>query len=106
MATEAAASKVTAIMPTPWDRITDEAYKSWLLETPMTADEYSEASLVDRRTLKTQFEQQQQQNGELRCCSRIFLSSIGCCFEYKNMPYSCIESQSHSRSVRNCSLQS
>jgi hypothetical protein len=83
MATEAAASKVTAIMPTPWDRITDEAYKSWLLETPMTADEYSEASLVDRRTLKTQFEQQQQpqqQNGELRCCSRIFLYSI--CLEF------------------------
>jgi hypothetical protein len=28
MATEAAASKVTATMPTPWDRITDEAYMS------------------------------------------------------------------------------
>jgi hypothetical protein len=61
MATEVAASKVTATMPTPWERITDEAYKSWLLETPMTADEYSEASLVDRRSLKTQFEQQPQQ---------------------------------------------
>jgi hypothetical protein len=47
-------------MPTPWDRITDEAYNSWLLETHMTADEYSEASLVDRRTLKTLFEQQQE----------------------------------------------
>jgi hypothetical protein len=44
-------------MTTAWDRITEEDYKSWLLED-MTAEEYNGLGPVDRRTLRTQFQQQ------------------------------------------------
>jgi hypothetical protein len=49
-------NKVTATMTTPWDRISDEAYKQWLLERQITAEEYNTASLVDRSALRTQFD--------------------------------------------------
>jgi hypothetical protein len=48
-------------MATPWDLIADSEYRSWLLETPMTVENYNEATLADRRSLRTQFEQRQQQ---------------------------------------------
>ena len=48
-------------MATPWDRITDETYMSWLINRQVTLDEFNGASLVERSTLRTQFEQQQQQ---------------------------------------------
>jgi hypothetical protein len=47
-------------MATPWDRITDETYKSWLLEA-MTIEDYNGSSPRDRRLLLSDFEQQQQQ---------------------------------------------
>ena len=45
----------------PWERITDERYKGWLLSIPTTADEYNDASLVERGALRVQYEQRQQQ---------------------------------------------
>ena len=45
-------------MAAPWDRITDDAYKSWRLED-MTTEEYNELGPVARRSLRTQFQQQQ-----------------------------------------------
>ena len=47
-------------MTTPWDRITDDVYKAWLLEA-MTVEEYNNEPPLNRRTLRTQFQQQQQQ---------------------------------------------
>jgi hypothetical protein len=46
-------------MTTPWERITDDAYKSWLSERQIIASEYNGTSLVDRSALRGQFEQQQ-----------------------------------------------
>ena len=43
-------------MSEAWDRITDENFKSWLLED-MTVEEYNELGPVDRRTLRSQFQQ-------------------------------------------------
>ena len=48
-------------MATPWDLITEEAYRSWLLDTPIAADEYNRASLTDRRLLRTQYLAEQQE---------------------------------------------
>jgi hypothetical protein len=48
-------------MTTPWERITDDTYKSWLSERQVIASEYNGASLVDRSALRQQFEQQQRQ---------------------------------------------
>jgi len=47
-------------MTTPWDRLTDDTYKSWLLEA-MTVEEYNASTVRDRRGLLSDFEQQQQQ---------------------------------------------
>jgi len=47
-------------MATPWDRITEDDYRSWLINRQVTFDEFNEASLVDRITFRTLFEQQQQ----------------------------------------------
>ena len=47
-------------MATPWDRITDETYKSWLLEA-MTIEDYNGSSPRDRRGLLSDFQQRQQQ---------------------------------------------
>jgi hypothetical protein len=41
---------------TPWERIPDIAYKTWLSDTPMTAEEYNAASLVDRRLLRSLYQ--------------------------------------------------
>ena len=50
-------------MMSPWEWITDAAYKQWQLDTPLTDSEYNEASIVDRRALLTQYQGlQQQQN--------------------------------------------
>jgi len=49
-----------ATMTTPWDRLTDDTYKSWLLEA-MTVEEYNASTVRDRRGLLSDFEQQQQQ---------------------------------------------
>jgi len=46
-------------MGSPWDRITDDAYKKWLLQA-MEDGEYNQLGPVERRTLLTQFQQQQQ----------------------------------------------
>ena len=52
-------------MTSPWERITDAAYKQWLLDTPLTDSEYNEASIIDRRALLTQYQGlHQQQDGE------------------------------------------
>ena len=65
-------------MTTPWEHITDDAYKNWLLSTPATPEQYNAASLAERRSLKTQYEQQQslktqyeqqQKEGRMRCCT-------------------------------------
>jgi len=48
-----------ATMTTPWDRLTDDTYKSWLLEA-MTVEEYNASTVRDRRGLLSDFEQQQQ----------------------------------------------
>ena len=65
-------------MTTPWEHITDDAYKNWLLSTPATPEQYNAASLAERRSLKTQYEQQQslktqyeqqQKEGRMRCCA-------------------------------------
>lgn len=48
-------------MTTPWDRITDKNYKSWLSDRQVDASEYNQASLLDRSSLRTQFEQQHPQ---------------------------------------------
>lgn len=82
-------------MTTPWERITDEAYKVWLLEA-MTTEEYNDSSARDRRLLLTDFREQQsvaplrqqQQDGEWSCCSRILV--INALFEYGNTHYSSI----------------
>ena len=58
-------SKQPATMTSPWERITDAAYKQWLLDIPLTDSEYNEASIIDRRALLTQYQGlQQQQDGE------------------------------------------
>ena len=46
-------------MGTPWDQITDESYKSWLLEA-MTIDEFNGETPRNRRALLTDFKHQQQ----------------------------------------------
>jgi hypothetical protein len=58
-------------MTTPWDRMTDDdaAYKNWLLKDA-TVEEFNGQTLLQRKELRALFEQQQQ-NGKLRCCSRI-----------------------------------
>eukprot|EP00977_Amphora_coffeiformis_P025642 scaffold20985_cov221-Amphora_coffeaeformis.AAC.2 len=45
-------------MATAWERISEEGYKEWLM-MDMTAAEYNGLGPVERRTLRTQFEQQQ-----------------------------------------------
>ena len=54
----------TAIMATPWDRITDDSYRQWL-EKAMTPEEYNRSSIRERLGLLTDFEtdfvQKQQQ---------------------------------------------
>jgi hypothetical protein len=50
----------TITMTTPWNRIGQE-FKQWLQNAGATAEEFNELGLVDRRTLLTQFEQQQHQ---------------------------------------------
>ena len=47
--------------PTPWERITDETYKQWLLEA-ITVDEYNRTSALDRRLLLSHFEQEAEQH--------------------------------------------
>jgi hypothetical protein len=70
-------------MATPWERMTDDdAYKTWLLLDMTVADFNAEAPLT-RKQLGALFQahqQQQQQSGQLRCCSRILV--FKCCFEY------------------------
>jgi hypothetical protein len=44
----------------PWERLTDEAYKEWLLRA-MTVDEYNGASVRDRRGLLSDFEREAEQ---------------------------------------------
>jgi hypothetical protein len=64
----------TSMTTTPWERIKDDAYRAWLLERQITAEEYNNTSIVsvvDRSALRTQFDdtllqQQQQQYGKLR----------------------------------------
>ena len=60
-AATAAATTTTTTMATPWDRNTDgdEDYRAWLLKD-MAPGEYNLLNPVARRTLCTQFEQQQQ----------------------------------------------
>jgi len=48
-------------MASPWDRITDDSYKQWLINCQIVAEEFNQSSLVDRGTLRSQFEQQKQQ---------------------------------------------
>lgn len=48
-------------MTTPWQRITEESYKQWLINRQVVAEEFNQASLVDRSTLRNQFEQAIQQ---------------------------------------------
>ena len=56
-------------MATPWDRITDDSYRQWLVNRQVSADEFNEIPVLERSDLRTRFEQQQQQpNGKLRCC--------------------------------------
>ena len=58
-------------MTTAWDRIADnEAYKQWLMNRQVSADEFNEISVLERSDLRSRFEQeqQQQQNRKLRCC--------------------------------------
>ena len=46
-------------MTTPWERIEDEDYRTWLLKRQITAEEYNNASIVsvvDRSALRTQFD--------------------------------------------------
>jgi hypothetical protein len=47
----------------------DAAYKNWLLKDA-TVEEFNGQTLLQRKELRALFEQQQQ-NGKLRCCSRI-----------------------------------
>ena len=54
-----------------WDRLNGEDYKSWLLED-MTVEEYNGLGPVDRRTLRTLFQQQQQQQQQ-----RVSVSAVG-----------------------------
>lgn len=62
----------TTSMTTPWERIEDEDYRIWLLKRQITAGEYNTVSVVDRRDLRTRFddairlqELQQKNNGKL-----------------------------------------
>ena len=48
----------TMATKTPWERITDETYKVWLLDRQVNAEEFNAASLVDRSALRVQFDQQ------------------------------------------------
>ena len=43
----------------PWERIDNDSYKSWLLEA-MTKEEYNTLGAVDRRELLSSFQQQEQ----------------------------------------------
>jgi hypothetical protein len=55
-------------MTTPWERIEEDSYKSWILKSIMSVEEYNTLAPFDRRSLQTQFEQQpeQQQQRVLR----------------------------------------
>ena len=48
------------MLTTPWEQITDNAYKSWLLEA-LTIEEFNAETPRNRRALLTDFKQQQQQ---------------------------------------------
>lgn len=45
---------------TPWERISDQAYKSWLINRQVAPDEFNAWTFSDRNEARTQFEQQQQ----------------------------------------------
>ena len=60
-------------MTTPWEHITDDAYKNWLLSTPATPEEYNAASLAERRSLKTQYEQQQKVGCDVAPCIQLLI---------------------------------
>ena len=66
-------------MATPWERTTDESCKQWLINRQLVAEEFNQASLVERSTLRDQFEQQQQQLSGVDCKGRFLglLSSSG-----------------------------
>ena len=43
-------------MTTPWERIEDDDYRTWLWKRQITAEEYNYASITDRSELRTQFD--------------------------------------------------
>lgn len=70
--TKTRSAAATTSMTTPWERIEDEDYRIWLLKRQITAGEYNTVSVVDRRDLRTRFddairlqELQQKNNGKL-----------------------------------------
>ena len=56
-------------MATPWDRISED-YRTWLLSSGSTTEEFNELGVQDRLQVKATFDGLQQQNGKLRCCRR------------------------------------
>eukprot|EP00545_Synedropsis_sp_CCMP1620_P010648 CAMPEP_0119018222 /NCGR_PEP_ID=MMETSP1176-20130426/18866_1 /TAXON_ID=265551 /ORGANISM="Synedropsis recta cf, Strain CCMP1620" /LENGTH=55 /DNA_ID=CAMNT_0006972175 /DNA_START=29 /DNA_END=193 /DNA_ORIENTATION=+ len=48
-----------------WERITDDDYRTWLIGRQVVPEEFNIASMVDRNTMQTQFENQQQQRQRL-----------------------------------------
>jgi hypothetical protein len=47
-------------MENPWEAIREDAYRIWLQNAPMSAEEFNVLSPMDRRSLRTGFEKQQQ----------------------------------------------
>ena len=44
----------------PWERITDDGFRNWLLSVPLSGEEYNAASVVDRAKLRTEYENSKQ----------------------------------------------
>lgn len=69
-------------MTTPWERIEDDDYRTWLLNRQIIAGEYNNVSVVERSDLRTRFDdtirpqEPQQQNGKLTVALLFLYSCI------------------------------
>ena len=59
--------KLPITMATPWDRISED-YRTWLLSTGNTAEDFNELGVKDRIQVRATFDGLHQRNGKLRCC--------------------------------------
>lgn len=49
----------------PWERITDDRFRNWLLSVPLSAEEYNTASIVERAQLRAAYDNSNQTSKSL-----------------------------------------